>query len=151
MKEKNEREALAELMAMCAKAEHCEYEMMEKMGRWGLPDETQARIMKRLVEGKFVDDERYARAFVRDKVRFNKWGRRKIDQALWAKHVSEDIRQCVLDDIPDKDYIDILRPLLQQKSRTISAASDYETRVKLVKFALGRGFDYDIIDQCLPL
>lgn len=150
MKEKNEREALSELMAMCAKAEHCEYEMTEKMRRWEISEEAQAKIMKQLIDGKFVDDERYAQAFVRDKVRFNKWGRRKVDQALWAKHISEDIRQRTLDDIPDKEYIDILRPLLKQKSRTIKAASDYEAKMKLIKFALSRGFDYDIIDQCLP-
>lgn len=149
MKEYTEREALNELMAMCAKAEHCEYEMQEKMRRWGLSDDVQAKIMARLVADKFVDDERYAEAFVRDKLRFNKWGRRKIDQALWAKHVSEDIRQRALDSIADKEYIEILRPLLKQKSRSVRANSDYEAKMKLIKFALSRGFDYDIIDQCI--
>lgn len=151
MKEKTEREALLELMAMCAKAEHCEYEMTEKMRRWQLPDEVQARIMARLIEGKYVDDERYAQAFVRDKVRFNKWGRRKIDQALWAKHISEDLRQRTLDDIADKEYIEILRPLLKQKARSIKANSDYEAKMKLTKFALSRGFDYDIIEKCIDI
>lgn len=149
MKEYTERDALSELMAMCAKAEHCEYEMQEKMRRWGIPDDAQARIMARLVADKFVDDERYAEAFVRDKLRFNKWGRRKIDQALWAKRISEDIRQRALDSIADKEYIEILRPLLKQKSRSIRANSDYEARMKLTKFALSRGFDYDIIEQCM--
>lgn len=149
MKEYTEREALNELMAMCAKAEHCEHEMQEKMRRWGLSDDVQAKIMARLVADKFVDDERYAEAFVRDKLRFNKWGRRKIDQALWAKHVSEDIRQRALDSIADKEYIEILRPLLKQKSRSVRANSDYEAKMRLIKFALSRGFDYDIIEQCL--
>lgn len=149
MEVKTEREALLTLTAMCAKAEHCEYEMEEKMRRWQLSPEAQSRIMSQLVEGKYVDDERYAQAFVRDKLQFNKWGRRKIDQALWAKNISEEIRQRVLDDIADSEYIDILRPLLTQKRRSISASSDYEEKMKLVKFALSRGFDYDIIDQCL--
>lgn len=149
MKEKTEREALLELTSVCAKAEHCEYEMNEKMRRWGLSGEAQARIMAKLIEGKYVDDERYAQAFVRDKLRFNKWGRRKIDQALWAKHINEDIRQRALEDIDDKEYIDILNQLLRQKRRSLTACSDYETRMKLTKFALSRGFDYDIIEQCI--
>lgn len=149
MKEKTEREAMLELMDMCAKAEHCEYEMQEKMRRWGLSDEAQARIMSKLIGDKYVDDERYAQAFVRDKVSFNKWGRRKIDQALWAKRISEDIRQRALDDIADKEYIDILRPLLKQKIRSIKANSDYEERMKLIKYALGRGFDFSIIEECI--
>lgn len=149
MKEKTEREALLELTSVCAKAEHCEYEMNEKMRRWGLSGEAQARIMAKLIEGKYVDDERYAQAFVRDKLRFNKWGRRKIDQALWAKHINEDIRQRALEDIDDKEYIDILNQLLRQKRRSLTACSDYEARMKLTKFALSRGFDYDIIEQCI--
>jgi len=149
MKEYSEREALNELMAMCAKVEHCEYEMQEKMRRWGLPGEAQARIMARLTADRFVDDERYAEAFVRDKLRFNKWGRRKIDQALWAKHIGEDIRQRALDAIADREYIEILRSLLKQKSRSVRANSDYEARMKLIQFALSRGFDHDIIEQCV--
>jgi len=149
MKEYSEREALNELMAMCTKAEHCEYEMQEKMRRWGLPGEAQARIMARLTADRFVDDERYAEAFVRDKLRFNKWGRRKIDQALWAKHIGEDIRQRALDAIADREYIEILRSLLKQKSRSVRANSDYEARMKLIQFALSRGFDHDIIEQCV--
>lgn len=149
MKEKTEREAILELTAMCAKAEHCEYEMVEKMRRWQLADDAQARIMEKLLKGKFVDDERYARAFANDKMRFNKWGRRKIDQALWAKHISEVIRRRVLDDIADKEYVETLRQLLKQKSRTIQAKNSYEAKMKLIKFAQSRGFDYDIIEQCI--
>lgn len=149
MKEKTEREALLGLMAMCAKAEHCEYEMTEKMHRWGLPDDAQARILQKLVDGKYVDDVRYAKAFVHDKVRFDKWGRRKIDQALWAKHIGEDVRRMALGEISDGEYTDALMPLLRQKSRSLKAASVGEARAKLVKFAMGRGFDYDIVERCI--
>ena len=85
---RSENDAYLTLAALCAQAEHCQYEMLEKMRRWELDDEAQARVMQRLVSERYVDDERYARAFVKDKVRYNKWGRRKVEQALWQKTLS---------------------------------------------------------------
>ena len=151
MKQKTEQDAYLTLAALCAQAEHCQYEMVEKMRRWELDDEAQARVMQRLVSERYVDDERYARAFVKDKVRYNKWGRRKVEQALWQKHIDEDIRLQVLDEVDDDEYLSVLKPLLQQKRRSTKAANDYELNQKLVRFAVSRGFTYDIIRQCLDV
>ena len=148
-KEMTEQEAYLQLAALCAQAEHCEQEMRDKMRRWGLDETVQNRIIDRLIKERYVDDERYARAFVKDKIRYNKWGRRKVQQALWKKRIDADIQQRVLDEIEEKEYLDILRPLLKQKRKSIKAESDYELNQKLVRFALGRGFGFDIILQCL--
>ncbi len=151
MKQKTESDAYLTLAALCAQAEHCQYEMLEKMRRWELPEEEQARVMQRLVSERYVDDERYARAFVKDKVRYNKWGRRKVEQALWQKHIDDDIRQRVLDEVEDEEYLNVLRPLLKQKRKSTKANNDYELNQKLVRFALSRGFTFDIIRQCLDV
>ena len=148
-KEMTELEAYLQLAALCAQAEHCEQEMRDKMRRWELDETVQNRIINRLIKERYVDDERYARAFVKDKIRYNKWGRRKVQQALWQKRIDADIQQRVLDEIEEKEYLDILRPLLKQKRKSIKAESDYELNQKLVRFALGRGFGFDIIRQCL--
>ena len=151
MKEITEKEALLRLSALCAQGEHCQWEMLEKMRRWELDDASQARIMARLVKDRYVDDERYARAFVLDKIRYNKWGARKVEQALWQKHIDDDIRQRVLGEVDDEEYLSVLRPLLKQKRRSVKASSDYEMNQKLIRFALGRGFTFDIIRQCLDV
>ena len=148
-KDMTEQEAYLQLAALCAQAEHCQQEMRDKMRRWELDETVQNRIVARLVKERYIDDERYARAFVKDKIRYNKWGRRKVQQALWQKHIDTDIQQRVLDEIDEKEYLDILRPLLKQKRKSIKAESDYELNQKLVRFALGRGFGFDIIRQCL--
>ncbi len=148
-KEMTEQEAYLQLAALCAQAEHCEQEMRDKMRRWELDETVQNRIVDRLIKERYVDDERYARAFVKDKIRYNKWGRRKVQQALWQKRIDADIQQRVLDEIEEKEYLDILRPLLKQKRKSIKAESDYELNQKLVRFAMGRGFGFDIIRQCL--
>ena len=148
-KDMTEQEAYLQLAALCAQAEHCQQEMRDKMRRWELDEMVQNRIIARLVKERYIDDERYARAFVKDKIRYNKWGRRKVQQALWQKRIDSDIQQRVLDEIDEKEYLDVLRPLLKQKRKSIRAASDYELNQKLVRFALGRGFGFDIIRQCL--
>ena len=148
---KTEQEAYLTLAALCARSEHCQWEMLEKMRRWELDDETQARVMARLVKERYVDDERYARAFVKDKVRYNKWGRRKVEQALWQKRIADDIRERVLDEVDKEEYLSVLRPLLKQKRKSTKAENDYELNQKLVRFALGRGFTYDIIRQCIDV
>lgn len=150
-KEMTEQEAYLQLAALCAQAEHCEQEMRDKMRRWELDETVQNRIVDRLIKERYVDDERYARAFVKDKIRYNKWGRRKVQQALWKKRIDADIQQRVLDGIDEKEYLDVLRPLLKQKRKSIKAESDYELNQKLLRFALGRGFGFDIIRQCLDV
>ena len=148
-KEMTEQEAYLQLAAICAQAEHCEHEMRDKMKRWELDETVQNCIIDRLTKERYIDHERYARAFVKDKIRYNKWGRRKVQQALWMKRIDNDIQQRVLDEIDEKEYLDVLRPLLKQKRKSIKAESDYELNQKLVRFALSRGFTFDIIRQCL--
>ena len=149
MKQISEEDALLRLTSLCSTAEHCSHEMIEKMQRWQLADDAQARIIEYLVKEKYSDDERYARFFAKDKIRYNKWGRRKVEQAMWLKHIDGDIQRDVLDDIDDEEYLAVLRPLLKTKRKSVKASSDYEMNMKLIRFAMGRGFTMDIIRQCL--
>ena len=149
MKEITEQEAFLRLSAQCAQAEHCQFEMLEKMRRWGVTEEAQARVMARLVGGRFVDDERFTRAFVSDKIKYNGWGRRKIEQALWAKGIDAALQQRVLDAVSEQEYLDVLRPLLKQKARSLKFENDFERQMKLMRFAQSRGFSIDEIQKAL--
>ena len=144
-----EQEALQKLSALCARAEHSSGEMLEKMRRWQLPEDARERMLDRLIDEKFVDDERFARLFVREKIRFDRWGRRKIEQALYQKGVASDISRRVLDEVDDESYVAELKKLIAAKRRSVQAESDYELRAKLTKYALGRGFGYNVIRQCI--
>lgn len=147
----NAQQAYQKLSALCARSEHCQHELTEKMRQWGVSDEDQAEVMARLVKERYVDDLRFTRAFVKDKIAYAKWGRRKIEQALWLKHIDGQTAREVLDEVDDDQYLATLRPLLKQKHRTTKAASDYEMTTKLIKFALSRGFTIDIIRQCIEV
>lgn len=141
--------ALAKLAALCSRAEYCTGDMEDKMRRWGLSGDDIKENISYLVANKYVDNARYCQAFVNDKIAYNHWGRRKIEQALWMKRVPESVSAPILDAVPEEDYINVLKPLIASKSATVKAESDYERQMKLMKFALGRGFSIDEIKQCL--
>ena len=148
-KETTGEQAFAKLSVLCARSEHCQHEMLEKMRQWGVDDKEQAEVMAKLIAGHYVDDERFARAFVGDKIRYDKWGRRKVEQALWQKHIDKDIVARVLGEIGDEEYVEVLKAVLKQKRKITKAGSEYELTMKLIKYALGRGFTMDIIKQCI--
>ncbi|MCR4919924.1 MAG: RecX family transcriptional regulator [Prevotella sp.] len=145
----DEKTVLTRLTALCARRECCQGELLQKMRRWGVEEEVQARVMQYLTVHCFVDDERYARAFVTDKLLYNRWGRVKTDMALRAKGISEDIRRRVLAAVSDSDYTEQLRPLLERKARQLTGEAPYARRNKLLRFAVQRGYTIDQARSCI--
>ena len=144
-----EEQALQKLAALCSQSEHCTSEMKEKMTRWGIDEDAQQRAVEYLVANRYVDDRRYARSFVNDKLKYNKWGPRKIEQSLWMKHIDESILREALDDVDNEEYISVLRPLLTSKRKTTKAETDYEMNQKLLRFAIGRGFTFEQVKEVI--
>ena len=144
-----EQQALLKLTTLCTQAEHCSQEMLDKMKKWELSEEAIARNMEFLTQKKFVDDERFARFFINDKIKYNKWGRRKVEQALWMKHIPKEISDPIFEEIEDGLYMETLLPLIKSKYKTIKAKNDYERSMKLIRFAMGRGFSIDLIHKCI--
>lgn len=141
----SEEQALVKAASQCSTAERCRAEISQLLMRWGVESEAQERILKRLVKENYIDEERYSRAFVNDKFHYNKWGRQKIQQLLIAKHISQETYQPALDDIDAEEYAAQLHALLIAKKTMLKAASDYERNVKLIRFALSRGYELDLI------
>ena len=123
--------------------------MKEKMTRWGIDEDAQQRVVEYLVANRYVDDRRYARSFVNDKLKYNKWGPRKIEQSLWMKHIDESILREAFDDVDNEEYISVLRPLLTSKRKTTKAETDYEMNQKLLRFAIGRGFTFEQVKEVI--
>ena len=134
-----EQQILSKLTGICSKAEYCKYDMVRKMTRWEVPE---------VSEG-YIDETRFARAFIRAKKEYNHWGIKKIENALYAKRIPKDVYEPILKEICNNDYHDILKSLLQNKKRSVKASSDYELRGKLIRFAMQRGFTYDQISEIL--
>lgn len=149
MKILTEEEALSSLTRLCSQSEHCQQEMLEKMQKWQIAEDAQARIMQHLISERYVDDARYCRGYIHDKMHYNHWGQRKIEQGLWQKGIAKDISTPLFREIDDEQWLAILQPLLEQKRRTTKGRNDYEIKQKLFRFALGRGFLYNQISACI--
>ncbi len=151
MKQLTASEALGRMAAFCSAAEQCRADAREKLRRWGVDEADVERILDRLEQEKFIDGQRFCRAYINDKLRFAKWGKVKIAQALRQKEIAPDVYLPLLDEIDRRTYLDTLQKLLESKLRSVHAASRYEMEGKLARFALGRGFEMEDIRHCLSL
>ena len=142
-------EILYKLAAKCSISEQCLSDIEAKLSRYDLTEEERTRMLRHLVEEKYIDDGRYAEAFVRDKYRFNKWGRIKIAQGLRMKGIDSETINNAMEAIDETEYLDILRNLIKAKRKSTHGKNDYEINGKLVRFATGRGFEYSAIRQCM--
>lgn len=141
--------ALNKLASYCVSAERCKSDLIDKLKRWELPADTIERVIAKLEKEKFIDEERFCRAFVKDKFRFAKWGKKKIAQALYYKNISQSISYKYLDEINQEEYIELLTDLLNAKRKTIRAKDAFELNGKLIRFALSRGFEFEDIKLCI--
>ncbi len=144
-----ESKALSRMANLCARREYCIFDIETKLKRYGLEKETIESIIARLVKEKYIDETRYTRGFIKDKIRFNKWGKTKIEYALRQKRVPEDIVAEAFLEYTDEELNNSLQDLLQAKWKTIKGDSDYEKRNKLIRFGLSRGFDMNNILKCI--
>jgi regulatory protein len=113
------------------------------MQRWGVPEAERQGVLKRLVDERFIDDQRYAEAYVREKSRLAGWGERKIAMQLRSKGVSSEIIKSALGQIDGDDMQQRLEQKLSRKLKSIKAETDFELRGKLLRYALSLGYDYD--------
>ena len=148
-KECSESEARHKAEAYCSSVERCVSEVEAKLEQWGADHEIKDRVIEHLIKEKYIDQRRYCAAFVRDKYRFNQWGRMKIVQALRLKKIPSDVISLGLEEIDESEYLSILSGLVEQKKRSIKANTDYERNGKLIRFAIGRGFEMEEILRCV--
>ena len=142
-------EILYKLAARCSVSEQCLSDIEAKLSRYDLTEEEHTRILRHLVEEKYVDERRYAEAYAKDKYRFNKWGRIKIAQGLRLKGIDNETIKSAMETIDEEEYLSILRDLIKAKRKSTRGTSEYEINDKLTRFATGRGFEYAAIRRCI--
>ena len=128
-----------------SRCEHCESEVREKLLTWGGTSEEADEIIAYLIEERYIDNQRYANSYSKDKFRFNHWGKYKIGMMLRSKNIDSDIIEEALNQIDEKEYIEKLQQMLKEKLRSLKYSSEYEKKGKLFKFAQSRGFESSAI------
>ncbi len=141
MRQISPAEALNKAAAYCSLCERCINEVRKKLTAWGIAPIEQNKIIERLITEKFIDEERYCRAFVNDKIRFNHWGKIKITAALREKQIDKKYISSAIDNIDENEYMQILRDILITKQKEYKGKEDFATKQKLIRFAASRGFE----------
>lgn len=137
---KTERQALESLQRLCARAERSSGDALRLMRQWGVDEAARGRVLEALLRDRFIDDSRYAGAFVRDKMRSGGWGIHKLRDALRRKGITPETIEEAVAQAADSAEADLER-LLRRKASTVKAASAYDLKGKLVRFAASRGYD----------
>ena len=142
-------EALNKAAAYCTLCERCICEVSAKLTAWGVPYALQEEIMARLTNEKFIDEARYCRAFVNDKVRFNRWGRIKITAALREKRLPQEYIKEAMDNIDEDAYQQSLQETIDIKRRELKGKDDFATQQKIIRHAASRGYEPSLIIKAI--
>ena len=143
------KDALRRAAALCSNQEQCTGTILEKLRTWGVDTDEAQRVIQKLTEEKFLDDSRYAKFFVRDKYRLNRWGKVKITAMLRQKKIKNSVIEEALNEIDMKEYEEICEDLIKTKSASLNESNHYIRKGKLFRFAAGRGFESDLIHRIL--
>ena len=138
-------QALSRAAALCSRSEHSIADIRHKLRQWGVAPSDTDQIIDQLIDEKYIDEQRYAIAYVRDKYHLQRWGRVKISTMLHLQHISQtDIAQA-LNEIDPQEYHDNLVHTLQSKRRTLKDQDPRIIRDKLLRHAATRGYEAEEI------
>ncbi|MDU1890234.1 MAG: regulatory protein RecX [Dysgonomonas sp.] len=141
----SEPQALNRIASYCSRAERCEFDVRKKMKDWELSDEAIKRILDRLKKERFLDDARFCKSFINDKLKFSKWGKTKIVYELRKKQIPESIYNPIFEEFSGDELDAQLMHILVVKAKSVKAKDDYDKKTKLIRFGLSRGFSMDSV------
>lgn len=143
------KSGLSKAMAICSKSEHCISDIREKLYAWGLNQSDSDRIIKELLKENFLNEERYAAAFVKDKFRYNRWGKMKISAHLKHKKLPTEIITSALGLIDYDEYRKVLTELISSHEKSVKAKTGYELKAKLFRYGISKGFESNLMYEVL--
>ena len=142
-------ETYSKMAQLCSRSEQCSADIRKKIVAFEIMDEVVEEIISKLKSEKFLDDERYVKAYVSDKFRLNKWGKIKIRHYLKAKGLSDNLIEIGLNEINEEQYKKALIATLKEKAKKVKSDNKYERTGQIIRFAQSRGFEPEIIHRYL--
>ncbi len=142
-------EALEKAKAYCAYQERCHWEVKKKLKGWNLNSDEIDYVILQLMEGNYLNEERFACAFVSGKFRIKKWGRNKIKLQLKQRQISDYCIRKGMEEIEEEEYMKTLNDLVEKKFNSITKGKEYEKKYKTLTYLYNRGFERDLIQDAL--
>ena len=149
--DQNIQQAYSKMAQLCSRSEQCSADIRKKIMAYEIVDEIVDEIIDKLIEEKFIDDERYVKAYVKDKFKFNKWGKIKMRHYLMSKGLSDGVIQQGLDVIDEEKYKALLIKTMKDKAKTIKKKNKFEKMGQIIRFAQSRGFEPELIHRYMNL
>ena len=150
-KDQGIKQAYSKMAQLCSRSEQCSADIRKKIMAYEIVEEIVDEIIDKLIEEKFIDDERYVRAYVKDKFKFNKWGKIKIRYYLRAKGLSDDIIERGLETIDEEKYKTLLIKTMKDKAKTIKKKNRFEKMGQIIRYTQSRGFEPELIHRYMNL
>ena len=141
------KQVASKMAALCSRSEQCSPDICKKIVAVGLTDKEAEEILEFLKKEKFIDDKRYAKAYVSEKLKVNKWGRVKIRYNLRVKGLPAEIIEIGMESLDQKKYIDILLKTMKEKAKKTGSKNKFEKMGQIIRFAQSRGFEPELIHR----
>lgn len=129
----------------CAYQERCVKDVCDKLKTYDIPEESKKEILAYLLDNRFVNDERFAKAFVRGKINQSGWGVNKIRFQLVRKGIAKELIDAAFEEFDPELYKEKLIAVLKAKAKTVKAENDFQKRQKLAAYALQKGFEASLV------
>jgi len=142
-------QAKVKIGAFCAYQERCQQEVRDKLYTYGLHAEEVEELISFLIVEGFLNEERFAQAFVGGKFRIKKWGRNKILQELKLRKISPNCIKSGMKEIEPEAYWETLKGLVEKKWDSLSEKDDFVKRQKVTRYLMTRGFELDLVQEAV--
>ena len=143
--------ALNKAMALCSRREYCIEDIRNRLQLWEIGNSDAEKIISALIKENFINESRYATAYVRDKFKYNKWGKVKIAAHLKNRKISSDILNSALNELDNEVYTRCIKDMIRVHRKTVKAKNQYDLKAKLLRYGLSKGFEssllYDILND----
>ncbi len=143
--------ARPKLEKYCAYQERSHKQVYDKCRMLGLSEEEANELLVDLIRSNFLNEERFANAYVKGKFNIKQWGKQKINQGLKLAGVQPKLIQENLDKIEDEKYIQTIVKLANKKMSTIKGGTEFERKIKVKRYLLSKGYSVNEIQRALNL
>jgi len=143
------KEAYEYAASRCSSVELCKHDVLTRLDKFDLTQQEKFIVIDKLEKENFINDERYVKSYINDKIKFSKWGKIKIFYMLKQKGISAGLIEDCFEKIDIDLYKEIALSLLISKNNSIKGLGEMERRNKLYRFAQGRGFENSVISECI--
>jgi regulatory protein len=143
------KNALLRAAGLCSRQEQCTSHIRDKLREWNVDDEIADKVIRSLKSEHYLDDQRFAGFYVKDKFKFNKWGKTKISFMLRQKKINQELIDLALAQLDEGNYFDTCRELIRSKAISLKETNQFTRKGKLFRYAAGKGFETDLIYKAL--